>query len=163
MLKRDQRRALHPAPGNSTREGEAAGIFQIRRPVPAELGRLHKVMELHAAARSERVALQPMAETIRDYFKRRTRRALTITVVGVAAAATGITLFGFGYLYVGGVGTVLGVIIVFSGLCYLELARCPRCLHRLSATASSARLPTRINFCPYCGANLDSDCPSRMA
>jgi uncharacterized membrane protein YdfJ with MMPL/SSD domain len=111
----------------------------------------------------EAVTLQPVAETIREHFKHRTRRALTITVVGVAIAATGIALFGFGYLHVGGVGASIGVVIVFSGLCYLELTRCPRCLHRLSATASSARLPTRINFCPYCGANLDSDCPSAMS
>lgn len=101
-----------------------------------------------------------MAETIRDYFKQRTRRALKIIVVGVAVAATGIALFGFGHLHVGVVGAAIGVVIVLSGLCYLELTRCPRCLHRLSATASSARLPARINFCPYCGANLDSDRPS---
>jgi len=104
-----------------------------------------------------------VAETIRDYFKHRTHRALKIIGVGVAVAATGIALFGFGYFPVGGVCAAIGVVIVFSGLCYLEFTRCPRCLHRLSATASSTRLPTRINFCPYCGANLDSDCPSRMA
>jgi hypothetical protein len=101
-----------------------------------------------------------MAETIRAYFKRRTRRALTVIVVGVAVAVAGIALFGFGYLWVGGVGAVTGVIIFCGALWYLELTRCPRCLSRLSATASSARLPNPINFCPYCGANLDSDRPA---
>jgi hypothetical protein len=52
---------------------------------------------------------------------------------------------------------------VCSGLWYLELTRCPRCLSRLSATASSTRLPHPINFCPYCGANLDSDRPSHAS
>jgi len=104
-----------------------------------------------------------MAETIRDYFKYRTRRALKIIVVGVAVAAMGIALFGFGYFHVGGVGAVIGIVIVFSGLWYLEVTRCPRCLSRLSATASSPRLPHPINFCPYCGANLDSDHPSTAA
>ena len=101
-----------------------------------------------------------MAETIRDYFKRRTRRALQMIVVGVAIAATGIVLFGFGHLVAGGVAAAIGIALAGSGLCYLELTRCPRCLSRLSATASSPRLPHPINFCPYCGANLDSDRPS---
>jgi len=104
--------------------------------------------------------LQPVAETIRDYFKHRISRALKIILVGVAVAALGIALFGFGHLRAGGVGAVIGVVIVCSGLWYLELTRCPRCLSRLSATASSTRLPHPINFCPYCGANLDSDRPS---
>jgi hypothetical protein len=101
-----------------------------------------------------------MAETIRDYFKRRTRLALQLCAVGIALAAIAIALFAFGYLVAGEVGAVIGVAIVCSGLCFLELTRCPRCLSRLSATASSARLSHPINFCPYCGANLDSERPS---
>ena len=104
--------------------------------------------------------MQPVAETIRAYFKRRTRRALKVIVIGVAVAVAGIALFGFGYLWVGGVGSAVGGIIICGGLWYLELTRCPRCLSRLSATASSARLPFPTNFCPYCGTNLDSDHPS---
>ena len=105
-------------------------------------------------------AVQPLAETIRDYFKRRTRQALKVIAVGVAVAVFGITLFGFGYVIVGGVGAVIGVVIVCGGLWYLELTKCPRCLSRLSAPATSTKLPHPINFCPYCGANLDSDRPS---
>jgi len=100
-----------------------------------------------------------MAETIRAYFKRRTRRALQVILAGVAVAVVGIAVFGFGYLWVGGVGAAIGVSILCGGLWYLELTRCPRCLSRLSATASSARLPHPINFCPFCGTNLDSDHP----
>ncbi|MBV8144843.1 MAG: hypothetical protein JO184_07540 [Gammaproteobacteria bacterium] len=101
-----------------------------------------------------------MAETIREYFKQRRRRALRMIVVGVAVAATGIALLGFGYLVAGGAGFIVGLVIVISGLWYLENTRCPRCLSRLSAAASSARLPHPINFCAYCGANLDSERPS---
>src|SRR5215475_13146643 len=100
-----------------------------------------------------------MAETIRDYFKRRTHRALQLCAVGIAIAVIAVALFASGYTLAAEVGAVIGVVIVFSGLSYLELTRCPRCLSRLSASGTSARLPHPINFCPYCGANLDGPRP----
>lgn len=100
-----------------------------------------------------------MAETIRDYFKRRTRRALKLCAVGIVIVALGITLYGFGYAPPGEVGFVIGLVILCAGLWYLDRTKCPRCLARLSATASSARLLHPINFCPYCGASLDAPRP----
>jgi uncharacterized membrane protein len=101
-----------------------------------------------------------VAETIRAHFKRRARRALLLCGVGIVVTAIAIAVFASGYVLTGGVVAVVGVAIVSSGLGYLELTRCPRCLSRISATASSTRLPHPINFCPYCGSNLDSDHPS---
>src|SRR6516164_1083341 len=100
-----------------------------------------------------------MAETIRAYFKRRTRRTLQLCAVAVAIAVIAMALFAFGYVLAGGIVGVMAVVISGVGLWYLHLTKCPRCLSQLSATASSARLPHPINFCPYCGANLDSERP----
>lgn len=164
-MNRTPRRAIACRPVRSSEPDAGAGIREwapgLHRSHPET--RLPPRTGVEASCghpKRKRVALQPVAETIRDYFKHRTRHALKIMGVGVAVAAMGIALFGFGYLLAGGVGAVIGVVIVCGGLWYLELTRCPRCLARLSATASSARLPRPINFCPYCGANLDSDRPS---
>jgi hypothetical protein len=100
-----------------------------------------------------------MAESIRAYFNRRTHRALQLCAVGIAVGAIAIALFALGYVLAGEVGAVIGIGILCSGLWYLELTRCPRCISRLSAAATSARLPHPINFCPYCGANLDGPRP----
>ena len=101
----------------------------------------------------------PATETIRAYFKRRTRRALQQCAVGIAVAAIAIALFASGYVVAGEAAAVTGVVILCGGLWYLELTRCPRCLSQLSAAATSARLRRPINFCPYCGANLDTPRP----
>jgi hypothetical protein len=100
-----------------------------------------------------------MAETIRTYFKHRARRGLQVCAVGAAVAAVAIPLFVVGYALAGEVSVVIGVVILCGGLWYLELTRCPRCLSRLSAAATSTKLRHPVNFCPYCGANLDGPRP----
>lgn len=100
-----------------------------------------------------------MGETIRSYFRRRTGRALKVCAAGLVVCAMGITLCAVGYVPPGEIAAVIGVLIMCAGLWYLDLTRCPRCLSRLSATASSVRLRQPINFCPYCGADLDGSRP----
>jgi hypothetical protein len=100
-----------------------------------------------------------VAESIRDYFKRRTGRALKVCAIGIVIGAVGVALYGFGYVTAGEVGGVIGLVTLCGGLLYLDLTRCPRCLSRLSATVSSRRLSEPINFCPYCGASLDGPRP----
>src|SRR5262245_44653043 len=102
---------------------------------------------------------RPAPETIRAYFEHRRRRALRVCTGGAAVAVVAIALFALGYGLAGAVGAVIGVVILSTGLWYLELTRCPRCLSRLSARATSAKLRHPVNFCPYCGASLDAPRP----
>jgi hypothetical protein len=99
-------------------------------------------------------------ETIRAYFKRRTRRALQLCGVGAVLGASALALIAFGHVRAGELIGVAGVIVACGGIWYLDLTTCPRCLSRISATASSARLRHPVNFCPYCGASLDAERPS---
>jgi hypothetical protein len=96
-----------------------------------------------------------MAETIRGYFRRRTRRALTMMLVGAAVGLLATVVFAFGHVHAGEVAAVVAVAILCTGLWHLDRTQCPHCQARLSATASSKR-PRPINFCPYCGVSLDA-------
>jgi len=102
---------------------------------------------------------RPTPETIRAYFEHRRRRALRVCAVGAAVAVIAIVPIAVGYVLAGAVGAVIGIAILSGGLWYLERTQCPRCLSRLSARATSAKLRHPVNFCPYCGASLDAQRP----
>ena len=96
-------------------------------------------------------------ETIRDHFKRRKRRALRVTGIGVAVGVAGLgcALGGLGgsrVLPVLLAVAVFGVAIMFGGLLYLDRTRCPKCLWRLGPLLNKRGM----NFCINCGISLDT-------
>ena len=98
-----------------------------------------------------------MAETIRDHFKQRKRRALTVTGIGIAVALAGA---GCALGEVGGSRfqpalwalAGLGVAVTFAGLLYLDRTRCPKCLWRLGPLLNTPGM----NYCINCGISLDT-------
>jgi hypothetical protein len=95
-----------------------------------------------------------MNETIRDYIKRRVRWALVIGAgAWVALALTGLT--GITNPAVAG----LGFAVFFAAILAIQFIKCPRCATRLGQVAMligplwSGK--KSINFCPYCGVNLN--------
>jgi hypothetical protein len=95
-------------------------------------------------------------ETIREQFKRRKRRALTVVSIGIAVSVTAVGCL------LGEIGgsrfqpallgvAVLGLAIMFAGMLYLDRTRCPRCLGR----SGPILFTPSTNFCPQCGVSLD--------
>ena len=52
---------------------------------------------------------------------------------------------------------VLGVAVMFGGLLYLDMTKCPQCLARLGIQiANQYRFGLfRVDFCPFCGVAFD--------
>jgi hypothetical protein len=101
-----------------------------------------------------------MTWTIRDGFKLRKRRTTVAVSVGVAVSAVAVVCVGE---FAGRRAQVLllavaviGLMIIFAGLLYLDKTRCPRCLGRIGP---GLFMGTSINFCPHCGASLDAQAP----
>jgi hypothetical protein len=106
------------------------------------------------------VRLRPM--TIREYFRRRSRRARRVLGVGSVVAAVAVGIFALTasltprYPYVLVAAGVLGAAIMFGALLYLDHTKCPNCLGRLGIQiANQYRLGRRIAFCPFCGVGFD--------
>jgi hypothetical protein len=101
-------------------------------------------------------------QTIRDYLKRRVR-----WIFGVGAL--GWLMFPLSQLAdsdesgkkIGGLLPILGLLIFMGAILALNWAiKCPRCRANLGRTIAmplglSWGSGPKINFCPYCGVNLD--------
>jgi uncharacterized membrane protein len=99
--------------------------------------------------------------TIREYFKDRSKRARRVLgvgglVVAVAVAIFAMTDLGRAYCYAVTGAAVLGLAIMFGGLLYLDITKCPQCLARLGIQiANQYRFGRRVDFCPFCGVGFD--------
>ena len=101
--------------------------------------------------------------TIRDYFRARSKRARRllgvgglVVVVAVAVAILSMTdHLSHDYSYAATGAAVLGLAIMFGGLLYLDLTKCPQCLARLGIQiANQYRFGRRVDYCPYCGVGF---------
>jgi hypothetical protein len=107
-----------------------------------------------------------MNATIRAYLKRRVRRCFAVAIGGwLLIALSGAfaknlppNIPAFAFPLVG--------FVMFGGsiLALQRIARCPRCQANLGQTiamplALSWGSGPKINFCPYCGVNLDEPRP----
>ena len=103
-----------------------------------------------------------MNETIRDYIKRRVRWWFAAAVLAWFAMPLTASLWkgpGKRPLLLFGMALFLGAILGLQ-----LFVRCPKCAARLGRTIA---LPVgfglgsrrQVNFCPYCGVNLDAPRP----
>ena len=100
--------------------------------------------------------------TVREYFKARSKRARRVLGVGGLLVAGVMAIFAMTghlsgeYSYPLTAAAVLGLAIMFGGLLYLDLTKCPQCLARLGIQiANQYRFGRRVDFCPFCGVGFD--------
>ena len=100
--------------------------------------------------------------TIREYFRARSRRARAFVAAGglvvvVAGAILAVAdSLGRGASYAVTAAAVLGVVILFGALLYLDVTKCPQCFARLGIQiANQYRFGRRVDFCPFCGVGFD--------
>jgi UDP-N-acetylmuramyl pentapeptide phosphotransferase/UDP-N-acetylglucosamine-1-phosphate transferase len=102
--------------------------------------------------------------TIREYFRARSKRARRVLGMGGLVAVVAVTVATLAmtdhiasvYCYPATGAAVLGVAIMFGGLLYLDLTKCPQCLARLGIqVANQYRFGRRVDFCPFCGVGFD--------
>ena len=100
--------------------------------------------------------------TIREYFRARSRRARAFVAAGgLVVAVAGAILavadsLGRGASFAVTAAAVLGVVILFGALLYLDVTKCPQCFARLGIQiANQYRFGRRVDFCPFCGVGFD--------
>jgi uncharacterized membrane protein len=100
--------------------------------------------------------------TIREYFRARSKRARKVLGVGGLVVAVAVAILAMTdhlsreYSYAVTAAAVLGVAVMFGGLLYLDITKCPQCLARLGIQiANQYRLGRRVGFCPFCGVGFD--------
>jgi hypothetical protein len=107
--------------------------------------------------------------TIREYIKRRVRRAmgmavgswLVLAVVGLLGSPAYPSLQHIMPLF-----AILGVIGFGGAIVSIARVRCPKCRASLGQTVA---MPTalrvggkQVNFCPFCGVNFDEPIPRKV-
>jgi len=101
--------------------------------------------------------------TLREAIVRRKRRGSIAAFLGVAWFAIWMVLSRAEapWLFV----AFLGVAVVYAGMLYTFLLRCPRCRGRIGYTVSYWSGPfsisRKVRFCPFCGIALDSELDGR--
>jgi hypothetical protein len=98
-------------------------------------------------------------ETIREYIKRRMRRAFLFAVIGWASMPLTALIAGGKQLpWQMAIIPIVGMALFFSGIFVSLRLRCPRCQSRLGQIAWPIAVPVLKpipNYCPYCGVSLD--------
>ena len=108
-----------------------------------------------------------MRKTIRDRIKRRARWSVGVALLGwFLAAVPGFIGMATRPTPPAAIGaSVLGFLVFAGAFIAMMFIRCPKCSARISHTIavpvgfSFGGLRQRINYCPYCGVNLDEACP----
>lgn len=103
-----------------------------------------------------------MQETIRDRIKRRVRWTMGAAVIGwLLVASPGITgaVRGRPPSFVIG-ASIVGFLLFFGAIASMWFIRCPKCSARIGHTIAmpvgfSFGVRQRVNYCPFCGVNLD--------
>lgn len=100
-----------------------------------------------------------MDETIRDYIRRCVRLYVGIAALGwVVILLTMVLVHGQATAWL----AILGMLVFTGGVLALQLSvRCPKCAVKIGHNIA---IPVgigfgygpRINFCPYCGVDLDT-------
>jgi hypothetical protein len=105
-----------------------------------------------------------MSQTIRDYIKRRVRWLFGMGIVGWLMFP--VSEFAGGDRGPGAVSLAVVGMLVFAGaiLALNYFVKCPKCRANLGRTvavpiALSFGSGPKVNFCPYCGVNLDEPMP----
>jgi hypothetical protein len=103
--------------------------------------------------------------TIRQYLKRRTRLFLAMAIGSWLLCALPIGLFGGSGQLQPGRGDIPPTVAFFLGfpifagaiIGMMFFVKCPRCSARLGQFTMQTPFSTgrQMNFCPYCGVNLD--------
>jgi hypothetical protein len=100
-----------------------------------------------------------MDGTIRDYIKRRVRMFVGAGILGWLIAASTLA-FGQAARW----SPMFGGLVLFGAALALQFfVRCPKCKVRIGQTIAFPVGLTfgsrgKVNFCPYCGVNLDTPC-----
>jgi hypothetical protein len=111
---------------------------------------------------SKPIALAAMNPTIRDYIKRRVRWLFAMGVLGwLTFPLSAIVRHDQPGNKITAALPALGMLVFIGAILALNWAiKCPRCRANLGRTIAmplglSWGSGPRINFCPYCGTNLD--------
>jgi hypothetical protein len=111
-----------------------------------------------------------MNATIRDYVSRRVRFLFAVAALGWLSFPLSAYLFRGRPNPMSGVTAVLPIVgfaaFIGSIVALNWAVKCPRCLANLGRTiAFPVAVPwgRKVNFCPYCGVNLDEPRESQSA
>lgn len=109
-----------------------------------------------------------MKDTIRQYIKRRVWWCMALGVAGWVMLPLGAAVArSLPDAIPEGAIAVVGALIFFGAILALQwLVKCPQCKASLGRTvampiAFSWGSGPKVNFCPYCGVNLDQPVPGR--
>jgi hypothetical protein len=80
-----------------------------------------------------------------------------VLLIAVAVAMMcAMTDLGHEYSYGLTGAALVGLAIMFGGLLYLDITKCPQCAGRLGfQIANQYRIGRRVDFCPFCGVAFD--------